>query len=62
MHLIYENPTADTHAVTIRAVDDGAPLVNGAIYEVSDAIAAELLTTGHWRKHEPAEQAEDHDA
>lgn len=61
MHLIYENPTADTHAVTIRAVSD-EPLVNGAIYEVSDAISAELLTTGHWRKYEPEEQAEDHDA
>ncbi|MCA9980234.1 MAG: hypothetical protein KDD89_05360 [Anaerolineales bacterium] len=46
--LIYHNPQAKTHTITIRAVDNGAPLVDGAIYEVDDAIAADLLASGHF--------------
>lgn len=47
-HLIYHNPQAKTHTITIRAVDNGAPLVNGAIYEVDQRHVADLLASGHF--------------
>lgn len=58
-HLIYRNSQAEIHTFTIRAVDNGAPLVDGAIYDVDDGIAADLLASGHFFDVDaPVERAE----
>lgn len=57
--LIYQNRHAEMHTITIRSVDNGAPLVNGAIYEVNDSIATDLLASGHFFDVDaPVERAE----
>ena len=57
--LIYHNLQAENHAIAIRAVDDGAPLVNGKIYEVDNAITGDLLATGFFFDVDaPVERAE----